>query len=149
MQRFHKGELHSGESKKVVTDPQQAKAIALAVCGQSKYAETLISLGYSEKAASEVVSIFAELDWQKQFETGKGPGPEKKANYKSPTWFHRNSGGMASWDIESQAGKQPGDEGKQKVNTDSEMLSGVALPKGPGNPQGGSSKDVQGLRMLG
>jgi len=39
--------------------------------------------------------------------------------------------------------------GKQKVNTESEMLSGVALPKGPGNPQGGSSKDVQSLRQLG
>jgi hypothetical protein len=29
------------------------------------------------------------------------------------------------------------------------MLSGPALPKGPGNPQGGSSKEVFGLRMLG
>jgi hypothetical protein len=39
--------------------------------------------------------------------------------------------------------------GKRKVNNDAEMISGVALEKGPGNPQGGSSKDVQGLRELG
>jgi len=36
-----------------------------------------------------------------------------------------------------------------KQNDDAEMLSGPALPKGPGNPQGGSSKEVFGLRMLG
>jgi hypothetical protein len=39
--------------------------------------------------------------------------------------------------------------GKLKVNNDAEMLSPVALPKGPGNPQGGSSKDVHGMQMLG
>lgn len=149
MRRFHKGEMHSGKSKKTVTSPQQAKAIAMSVCGESKYAEKLTSLGYSDEAASEVVAIFAELDWQKQFETGKGPGPQQRGNYHSPSWFNRNSGGIASWDIESQNGKQSGNEGKQKVNSDSEMLSGASYPKGPGNPQGGSSKDVQGLRMLG
>ncbi len=39
--------------------------------------------------------------------------------------------------------------GKQKVNNDAEMLSPVAYPKGPGNSQGGSSKDVTGMRQLG
>ena len=29
------------------------------------------------------------------------------------------------------------------------MLSGPALEKGPGNPQGGSSKEVFGLQALG
>ena len=29
LRRFKKGELHSGKSGKVVTDPKQAKAIAL------------------------------------------------------------------------------------------------------------------------
>ena len=42
-----------------------------------------------------------------------------------------------------------GDNGKRKVNTESEMLSGPALEKGPGNPMAGSSKEVFGLRMLG
>jgi hypothetical protein len=39
--------------------------------------------------------------------------------------------------------------GRQKENTEAEMISPVAYPKGPGNPQGGSSKEVFGLRMLG
>jgi hypothetical protein len=46
-------------------------------------------------------------------------------------------------------GKGPGDMGKLKVNSDAEMLTPVAYPKGPGNPQGGSSKDVFGLRAFG
>jgi hypothetical protein len=45
-------------------------------------------------------------------------------------------------------GKGPGDGWKQKDN-ESEMLSGPALEKGPGNPMGGSSKEVFGMRMLG
>lgn len=54
MRRFHKGELHSGGSGKVVTDPQQAKAIALSACGKSKYSEKLQSMGYSEEIANQV-----------------------------------------------------------------------------------------------
>jgi len=37
MRKFYAGELHSGSSKgPVVTDPAQAKAIAMNVSGQSK-----------------------------------------------------------------------------------------------------------------
>jgi hypothetical protein len=144
MELFHKGQLHSGKSGKVVTDPKQAKAIALSACGESKYSEVLQSMGFPADVSEEVVAMFAEVDWAKQFRTGKGPGPEKKDNYKtgkvegvSPT--------------QAQIGKvgPKGDMGRQKVNTESEMLSPVAYPKGPGNPQGGSSKEVFGLRMLG
>ena len=60
MHRFGKGEMHSGKSGKVVTNPQQAKAIALSACGESKYAEMLQSIGYSEETAKEVAAIFAE-----------------------------------------------------------------------------------------
>jgi hypothetical protein len=57
MRRFHKGELHSGKGGKVVTDPQQAKAISLSACGKSKYSEKLQSLGYSEETAEEVAEM--------------------------------------------------------------------------------------------
>lgn len=60
MSRFKSGGMHSGKSGKVVTDPKQAKAIALSACGQSKYVETLKSLGYSEETANAVAEIFEE-----------------------------------------------------------------------------------------
>lgn len=60
MRRFNKGELHSGKNGKVVTDPAQGKAIALSVCGQSKYSENLQSMGFSQEVAEKVTEIFAE-----------------------------------------------------------------------------------------
>lgn len=141
LKRFKKGELHSGKSGKVVTDPKQAKAIALSACGQSKYSEVLQSMGYPAEIADQVTTMFAEVDWAKQFRTGKGPGPENPENYHTGT---TNKPGRGQLKI----GKGPGDGWKQKDN-EPEMLSGPALPKGPGNPQGGSSKEVFGLRMLG
>lgn len=141
LRRFKQGELHSGKSGKIVTDPAQAKAIALSVCGKSKYVETLQSLGYTEETSQTVVDLFAEIDWQKQFETGKGPGPKNKLNYEKDEWFGKPAPSAV-----------PGKKWQKdnpKQNDDSEMLSGVSLPRGPGNPQGGSSKEVQGMRMLG
>lgn len=60
MRRFKKGELHSGKGSEVVTSSPQAKAIALSACGQSKYAETLQSMGYSQEVAEQVAEMFAE-----------------------------------------------------------------------------------------
>ena len=60
MSRFKSGDMHSGKSGKVVTNPKQAQAIALSACGKSKYAEKLQSLGYSEKVAQQIASMFAE-----------------------------------------------------------------------------------------
>ena len=159
MARFDRGELHSGKSGKRVSSPKQAKAIALSACGESKYVEALMSMGYSEDVAMEVTAMFAESlvksskhsassssfeepDWKKQFETGKGPGPENKQNYETGTPRKPGRGQL-------RIGKGPGDMGKLKVNSDSEMLAPVAYPKGPGNPQGGSSKEVYGMRALG
>jgi hypothetical protein len=159
MSRFHRGQLHSGKSGKVVTNSKQAKAIALSACGESRYAEVLLSLGFSEETASLVVEMFAEsflkkakssvsspsfeeMDWQRQFETGKAPAKEKPENYHTGMTKKKGRGQL-------RIGKGPGDMGKLKVNNDSEMLAPVAYPKGPGNPQGGSSKDVQNMRMLG
>jgi hypothetical protein len=159
MRRFAKGELHSGKGGKVVTSSKQARAIAMSACGESKYAEILQSMGYPEEIANQVVSMFAESmvkaskhstssssfeepDWKKQFEDGKGPGPENSGNYHTGMTTKKGRGQL-------RIGKGPGDMGKLKVNSDSEMLSGPALEKGPGNPQGGSSKEVQGMRMLG
>lgn len=142
MSRFKKGEMHSGKGGKVVSNPKQAKAIALSACGQSKYSEVLQSMGFSASVSDEVTAMFAEIDWAKQFDTGKGPGPEKPENYHTGLSTKKGRGQL-------RIGKGPGDMGKLKVNSDSEMLSGPALEKGPGNPQGGSSKEVFGMRMLG
>ena len=61
MSRFKKGEMHAGKSGKVVTDRKQAQAIALSACGQSKYAESLKSMGYSEEVAEQVAEmLYAE-----------------------------------------------------------------------------------------
>ena len=141
LRRFKQGELHSGKSGKIVTDPAQAKAISLSVCGQSKYAEVLQSMGYTEETADAITSIFAEIDWQKQFETGKGPGPRNKLNYEKDEWFGKPA--------PSAVPDKKWQKDNPKQNDDSEMLSGPALEKGPGNPMSGSSKEVFGLRMLG
>lgn len=158
---FHKGQLHSGKSGKVVTDSKQAKAIALSACGESRYAEVLASIGFSEEAASFVVEMFAEgflkkakssvssssfeeMDWEKSFRTGKAPAKEKPENLHTGEVYARSpaSGKIAKTGVK-------GDNGKLKINSDAEMISGPALPKGPKNPQGGSSKEVFGMRALG
>ena len=141
---FHKGQLHSGGSGKVVTDPEQAKAIALSACGESKYSEVLQSMGFPADVSNEVTAMFAEIDWAKQFRTGKGPGPEKPDNYHTGIVYKPGRGQLPI----SKTGVK-GDLGKRKVNNDAEMLSGPALEKGPGNPQSGSSKEVFGMRALG
>jgi hypothetical protein len=157
---FHKGQLHSGKGGKVVTDSKQAKAIALSACGESRYAEVLSSLGFSDETASLVVEMFAEsflkkakssvsspsfeeMDWQRQFETGKSPAKEKPENYHTGMTTKKGRGQLRISDtgVKGNLGKPKQDE--------PEMLSGPALEKGPGNPQGGSSKDVQGMRALG
>ena len=104
------------------------------------YAEGFLSS--SKKSASS--ASFEEIDWKKNFETGKGPGPENPGNYHTGKDKHKGRGQL----LISKTGVK-GDMGKREVNDDAEMLSGVALPKGPANPQGGSSKEVFGLRALG
>jgi len=140
LKRFKSGNLHSGKGGKIVTDPRQAKAIALSACGQSKYAEMLQSMGYTEETANAITSIFAEIDWQKQFETGKGPGPRVAGNYKKDKSFGKPAPSI----VPSKAQRK-----NNPKQDEPEMLSGPALEKGPGNPMGGSSKEVFGLRMLG
>jgi hypothetical protein len=144
MELFHKGQLHSGKSGKVVTDPKQARAIALSACGESRYAEVLSSIGFFEETAFLVVEMFAEMDWEKSFRTGKGPGPQKSDNYKTG----KKEGVSPTKAPISKTGVK-GDNNRNKANTESGMIAGPALPKGPANPMGGSSKEVFGLRMLG
>ena len=144
LSRFKKGELHSGKGGKVVTNSRQAKAIALSACGESKYSETLQSIGFPVETAESVTAMFAEIDWAKQFRSGKGPGPEKPENIHTGMSTKKGRGQL----LISKTGVK-GDLGKREVNDDAEMLSGPALPKGPGNPQGGSSKEVFGMRALG
>lgn len=101
--------------------------------------------GFSEESLASVEQLlYGEIDWTKQFEDGKGPGPRKEGNYHTGLSKKQGRGMLAI----SETG-QKGNMGKLKVNNDAEMLSGPALEKGPGNPQGGSSKEVQGMRMLG
>jgi hypothetical protein len=103
---------------------------------------------FSSESLSAVVAMldFAELDWGKQFKTGMGPGPEKPGNYH--TGIDPNAG-RGQLTITKGKGHNKGNMHKLKANNDAEMLAPVAYPRGPANPQGGSSKDVQGLRMLG
>ena len=60
LKRFKSGNLHSGKGGKIVTDPRQAKAISLSVCGKSKYSEMLQGLGYSEETATIIEKLFSE-----------------------------------------------------------------------------------------
>ena len=101
--------------------------------------------GFSSDSLDAVQQmLYGEIDWKRQFEDGKGPGPENPGNYNTGVSKKKGRGQL----LISKTGVK-GDLGKLKVNSDSEMLSGPALEKGPGNPMSGSSKDVQGMRQLG
>ena len=98
--------------------------------------------GFSSEALASVEQLlYGEIDWKNQFKTGKGPGPQNLENYHTGLSKKKGRGQL-------KIGIGPGDGWKQK-DTESEMLSGPALEKGPGNPQGGSSKEVYGMRALG
>ena len=155
MHRWGQGDLHSGVGKKgskgkIVpkgkAGQKQALAIAINECNHS---ERFQSMGYSEEVANQVTEmLYGESpDWKQQFKTGD-PGKNNPQNYKVDPWFVRNDQSGRPLDIDSRPGKQKGNQGKQEDN-ESGMISPVAFPKGPGNPQGGSSKEVSGLRMLG
>ena len=136
MHRWKAGGMHPGKDGPAVKDRDQALAIAINEC---KHSERLQSMGYSEEVADKVAAMLdfsnANLDWKKQFSTGKGPGKDLNPDLGPKDRRHPQ-------DLVPKGGNLPKQE-------EPEMLSGPALPKGPGNPQGGSSKDVQGLRMLG
>jgi len=136
MSRWKAGNLHSGENGPVVKSRKQALAIAISEC---KHSERLQSLGFSEEVANRVAEMLdfsnSNLDWTKQFEDGMGPGKNTHPDVGPADRKHPK-------ELVPKGGNLPKQE-------EPEMLSGPALPKGPGNPQGGSSKDVQGLRMLG
>jgi hypothetical protein len=136
MHRWKSGNLHSGENGPVVKSRKQALAIAINEC---KHSERLQSLGFSEEVAERVADMldFADLDWKGQFETGKGPGKNNHPVVGPSDRKHPK--GLVPKIARNNSPKQE----------EPEILSPVAYPKGPGNPQGGSSKDVKGLRMLG
>jgi hypothetical protein len=138
MRRWKAGALHSGENGPVVKSRKQALAIAISEC---KHSERLQSLGFSEEVADRVADMLdfsnANLDWNKQFETGKGPGKDLNPDLGPSDRKHPK-------ELVSKASRA-----NNPKQDEPEMMSGVSLPKGPANPQGGSSKDVKGLRMLG
>ena len=112
--------------------------------GDNYRKEMLSSLGFSEEAASFVVETFAEINWDKSFETGKKPAKENPENYHTGEVYTRSPADARI----SKTGVK-GNNGKRKVNDEASMIAGPALEKGPGNPQGGSSREVQGMQMLG
>lgn len=140
MRRFKAGELHSGKSHKPVSNKKQALAIALSVCGKSKFSETLASLGFSQDAAESVFAMMAENQWDKQFETGTTGNKPKRENKTT------RGVGLAGMDVDGRPGKQKGNQGKVNENPQ-ESLSHVAIPKG--NPQPGPrSLQLKGLRAF-
>jgi hypothetical protein len=101
--------------------------------------------GFSKESLASVEQLlYGEIDWQNQFQTGKGPGPQNPENYRTGLSNKKGRGNL----LISDTGVK-GDMGKQKVNNDSEILSPVSYPRGPANPQSGSSKEVFGMRALG
>ena len=98
-------------------------------------------MGYSEDVADKVAAMLdfsnANLDWKKQFDTGKGPGEMKNPDLGPADRKHPK-------ELVSKKARENNPNQEQP-----EMLSGPALEKGPANPMGGSSKEVFGLRMLG
>ena len=138
MHRWKSGDLHSGKNGPVVKDRKQALAIAISECNHS---ERLQSMGFSQETSDAVATLLdfsnSNLDWGKQFDTGKGPGEMKNPDLGPADRHHPKE--LVSKKARENNPKQD----------EPEMLSGPALPKGPGNPQGGSSKEVFGLRMLG
>ena len=138
MHRWKSGDLHSGKNGPVVKDRKQALAIAISECNHS---ERLQSMGFSQETSDAVATMLdfsnANLDWNKQFDTGKGPGKDLNPDLGPADRHHPKE--LVSKKARENNPKQD----------EPEMLSGPALPKGPGNPQGGSSKEVFGLRMLG
>jgi hypothetical protein len=141
MSRWKSGNLHSGENGPVVKGRKQALAIALSACGKSNHSERLQSLGYSEEVAERVADMLnfsnANLDWGKQFDNGKGPGKDLNPDLGPADRKHPK-------ELVSKKSRE-----NNPKQDEPEMLSGPALEKGPANPQGGSSKDVTGLRQLG
>jgi len=119
----------------------------MSVCGKADHIESLKSMGYSEEISAQVAEmLYGESpNWKQQFKTGD-PGKNNQQNYEVDPWFKRNDNRPA--DIDSRPGKQKGDQGKQAVNDDSEMLSAPSLPRSPAQP-GPTSKEVFGLRALG
>jgi hypothetical protein len=100
--------------------------------------------GFSTEALASVEQLlYGEIDWKNQFKTGKGPGPQNPENYHTGLSKKKGRGQLLISDtgVKGNLGKPKQDE--------PEMLSGPALEKGPGNPQGGSSKEVYGMRALG
>lgn len=140
MKRFNTGNLHSGKTGKVVTNRRQAVAIALSACGKSKFAESLEGLGFSQGTADSLVLLMSEDKWDRQFETGSTGNKQRRENKVT------KAVGLPGMDIDSKPGKQLGEMGKTK-NESQESLSHVAIPKG--NPQPGPrSLQLKGLRSF-
>lgn len=113
MELFHKGQLRSGKSRKPVTSEKQAKAIALSVCGKSKYAEMIESLGFSEEAALAYAELYDFIS-AKDAEADAADGP--------------------LGDIDSTPGKQKGNSGRQKQAPQGEVSTFPTLPNQTDNP---------------
>ena len=94
--------------------------------------------GFTPEALAEAGALLdfanSNFDWQRQFETGKGPGRNTRPDVGPSDRRHPKE-----W---------VGEKDTRTKRAAEEMLSGPALPKGPANPQGGSSKEVFGLRAF-
>lgn len=83
---------------------------------------------------------FAQIDWGRQFDTGKtGKGAAPAGNIKI------EAQSIPGMDIDSRPGKQPGNQGKKKE--DSETITAAVMPAQ--NPQSSTkTKQLTGLAMF-
>jgi hypothetical protein len=97
----------------------------------------------SEALASVEQLLYGEINWAKQFQDGKGPGPQNPENYHTGISKKKGPGQL----LISKTGVK-GDLGKPKQD-EPEMLAPVSYPKQRadwGNPP---SKQLNGMQMLG
>lgn len=111
MHEFKRGQLHSGTGKKgkkgkVVKSRQQAIAIGIS---ESKHAEQLMAMGYSEEAALAVASF---IESQKAAEEVEQHSLEA--------------------DVDSTPGKQKGTQGKPKQDTQGSIATFPTVPHSEG-----------------
>ena len=100
--------------------------------------------GFSDESLASVEQLLygENIDWKKSFKTGKGPGPENPANYRTG---QTKAQGPGNWKI----GKANNHRNHRQKKEESGMISPLAYPKQKANWDPPPTDEVNGMRMLG